>query len=694
MANEIGSSLLNAMTRTGIDVGSMSKIIAEAEVAGPRSILDRSEKRFSTELNALNYLQSNLSAFNTYVTDLTSPDLFKVRNATSSNDAIVSVSATTSAVPANYSVESVQLAQSHTMVAGRVFNSRDDMIPQGELVINGQRVVIDGTNNTLEGLQRAINAQDIGVSASVINNAGQFQLMLSSQQTGASSQFGVSGAAGDDLFDYFSADADKFDVLRDASLNPLSEGRDALMRINGVEVSSSSNTFDDVISGLTFNLNGLSTSAQSVSVSRDTQKPVDVIKDFVNVFNQLQDILKNLGSYTKLSEDEKEDPENEFKGDLAGNSILRDLRTQIRSTISGALEGATGSFNTLSSVGVSFDRFGMLELDEQTLNSVASANMDALAGLFATGGKASDPMVNFLGGSTRTQQGSFDLEITRVAQRATLASDVAVGAVNLEGMDIASRTFSVKVDDSATVDIVLGEVNYASAQDFAKALTHAINSNSSVKSVSGEVSAFIDGDGLLNLSSNRYGSGSRLELDLTQIAGSGFTDPAKNDRGVNVDGYLVMSDGVSRVNIGAYADLSDGRKVKISDFARDSSGNAAQVRGLEFEVLGGAATPSDTGAGFYGEPRGSLTFTQGFASNLFETVNGLLDANDGVIGRRINSLASNIEQLDEKREKIDLRYEKLELRYRMQFSMMQSILAEMQGTRDFLTSTFNRPNNN
>ena len=195
MANEIGSALLTSLTGSSFDIGNMSKTLAEAEVAGPRAILERNQERTNTELNGLKYLKTNLDAFNTYVTDLTSPTLFNQRQTTSSDESVVSIVSTSSAVLASYQVESKQLAQAHTLVSNTVFSSPSDAVTAGtlSLQIGGQAhsITIDTSNNTLEGLQKTINNGDYGVTASIINNGGSYQIMFSSKETGAASKVNI-----------------------------------------------------------------------------------------------------------------------------------------------------------------------------------------------------------------------------------------------------------------------------------------------------------------------------------------------------------------------------------------------------------------------------------------------------------------------------------------------------------------------
>jgi len=779
MANEIGTTLLNSLTNSTFDSGAMATVLAESDVSGSRAILERNQDKVSTELDAFKYMETNLSAFNSYLTDLSSPDLFSQKTSTSSDETVVTVSSNNEATLASYQIESKQLAQANTIVANNSYSSASDTISNGtlELAMGGQSysITVDATNNTLEGLQNVINSGDYGVNASIINNAGNFQMMFTSKETGSGGEISISGLP-------------DFDT---AGYTTTAEAQDAVMVLNGLTVTSSSNTFDEVIEGVTFNLNSASIgNPKTITVGQDSEQVSDTIKSFVEVYNQLQTILDELGKYDKsdLSEAELESEEFAFYGDLAGNSILRTVRSQIESSLSGSITELDSNYNTLGAVGISLNREGVLELNESTLNTAIETDMRALSNLFAKGGNSDDPLINVTAGNERTQTGSYDLDITQLAERATVAggavvtttdekvsgnrvldsaaaltidatasfdlkigntthnislasvagsyankddvaaaiqtqiesvdafgagfatilydasqarfevaSDVGQGTVDLtnvigmnnqafnnstyEGdalidLSAAAATFNIKIDDSETSAVSLSADRYT-LEELGKAMATAINTNSDVVAAEGNVSVSTAG-GVLNISSDRFGIFSSVELTgMTNMANAGLASDL-TDIGQNVDGTLTTASGT--LNIGAYASSEDGRQVKVSDFAV-IGGEEAEVRGLQFEVLGGVI-----GA------RGSVTYAQGFASLIEETVNNLFDGDAGLVSQRIESLNNKNDRYDEKATDIDARYEKMLFKYQVQFSVLQSIIASSEQTRDYLTATFSNSN--
>lgn len=774
MTNEVGTTLLNSLTNSTFDIGNMAKVLAEAEVAGPKNILETSREKSTTELDALKYLQTNLEAFKTYVTDLSSPDMFQERVATSGNESLVSVTSTSAAALGSYQIQANQLAQSHTLVANKGFSSPSDTISAGTLTVNvsGQvhNITVDASNNTLEGVQKVINNGDYGITASIINNGGSYQMMFTSKETGAASEISLSG-----ISDF---DTDGFTVT--------SEAQDAVMVVNGLTVTSKSNTFDEVIEGVNFQLNGVAPGQiNKVTVGQDTEKVSETITSFVDVYNQLDTILEELGSYDKsdLTEEELESPEYEYYGDLAGNSMLRSVRAQVKESLSGAIDEISGNFRSLADIGISFNREGTLDLDNTKLTEVLNTNMQEVSNLFSKGGSSDDALISVTGGTDRTQSGNYAVEVTQLAERATVAggasvttadervaadrvidstaalsiasganfdltvggntqnidlstasgtyatkndvvaqiqaqidstfgagvagvifdatqsrfeitSEVGSGAISIgassgmtnQGFNAASytgealidlaadATFNAKVDTSTASAVTISAGRYTQSE-LALTMATSINNNADVKAAGAEVSVTQSG-GVYSVTSTRFGASSNVELTgFANFANAGFSADV-TDVGQNVDGTITTASGV--LNLGAYADFEDGRKIEISNFAV-INGNEAEVRGLEFEVLGGLI-----GA------RGNITYAEGFASQLESTIDTLFESDVGLISQRIDSLNDKMGDYTEREEKIDARYEKLLMKYQLQFSTLQSLLSSAEQTRSMLSATFNQ----
>lgn len=776
MVNEVGTTLLNSLTNSTFDIGGMAKVLAEAEVAGPKSILERNQEKTNTELNALTYLQSNMNAFKSYLQDLSNPETYNNANVSSSDETAFTAELTGAAVNGSYQVETKQIAQANTQVANKVYASPSDAISTGSLNISVggnsfDPITVDASNNTLEGLQRTINNGDYGVNASVINTGSGYQLMFTSKTTGAASEMSISG-----LTDF---DSEGFTTT--------STAQDAVLSVNGLNVTNSTNTFDEVIPGLSIDVKSAQPGAiNTLGVSQDVEGVTEKVEAFVEVFNQLDTILDELGSYEKLSEDEQELEEYAFWGDLAGSSLLKQVRRDLEGSLSGAISEINSDYNSLGIVGLTINRDGEMELDRDKFDAVAELGLDKLQSIFSKGGSSEDTLINVIGGSEDTQTGDYALNITQLAERATvsgggvvdttdqqvagarvfdqdaalsvqsgaafdlngttvnftqqtyatrdamltgmqteidaamgaglyslnydasqarfeLAAEVGQGAVNLTNVSGLSAQGFTQTDYTGenlidigvgggsldfSVDSTAGSLSVAEGRytldEMAQTIRSGVNSNSEVQAAGASIAVTTDG-GVLNISSGRYGGNSQIDLsNFSGLGNIGFADGAAalNDQGQNVDGIITTDSGT--LNIGAYADAEDGRKVKVSDFAFIGS-DPAEVRGLEFEVLGGAA---GTGVNPLGEERGPIVFAQGFASRMEETISNIFEEEDGLVSMRLESLTNKNTEYDEKKEEIDTRYDKLLMKYQLQFSALQSLLSSSEQTRSMLSANF------
>ncbi len=659
MANEVGSTLLNSLTNSTFDIGNMSKVLAEADVASRRASLERKSEKVNTELSALNYLQTNLNAFQTYVTDLTSPDLFRNLNVTSSNESIVTATAQTGVASGVYQIESKQLAQTHSVVFAQTYASPQSLISDTgvfEFTVNGQTqsITLDATNGTLEGLQAQINSGDYGVNAAVINDGTGYRMMMTSKTSGAAGEitFGTANAAG------FPDGSDP------ASYVITSQAQDAIMNINGLDISNSTNSFDNVIEGMSFQLNSASPGVtNTLTVAADTSVVEETIRNFVDVYNQLGVITKELAAYdaSTLTEDQLASEEYEFYGDLAGSSILRSVRDQIKSSLTGSIAELGGSFNSLSSVGISFDRDGVLQIDETMFNSALQNNLDAVSSLFSKGATSDSGLVSFVDATDRTVTGNYQIDITQEATRAEWTFAAQAGG-----------TFDISVDGSTSVTLT-APTDTSDLNAYAVQLTQIINNAPEVQAAGGSVLAYVNAANEIVLQSSRYGVNSALNLS---IANTG--DPALAT-GQNVSGTITTATG-GTLSLGSYGDPEDGRKINISDFAVADDGDTS-MRGLSFVVNGNPGATVN------------LNFAQGFASKIEEVVNNFFEDN-GLVSQRIESLTKRNEEFDEQSKKIDERYERLELKYRIQFATLQSIMASAEQTRNQLTAQFSNNNDN
>ena len=144
-------------------------------------------------------------------------------------------------------------------------------------------ITLSSSNNTLEGIRTAINASGAGVTASIVNDGTgtPYRLVLTSDSTGTASAMTVT-YSGDDSSDtassLFGYDGSTGNMTQTV------EALDAELTINGISVTSQSNTVEDALQGVTLNLSAVG-SSQTLTISQDTDAIYDAIESFVSAYN-------------------------------------------------------------------------------------------------------------------------------------------------------------------------------------------------------------------------------------------------------------------------------------------------------------------------------------------------------------------------------------------------------------------------
>ena len=305
------------------------------------------------------------------------PDKFLVRKASSSNEDVFSVTAGANAVPARYAVEVVQTATSQKLTSG-AFTDADAVVGVGTLTIDvgAERMILDisTANNTLAGIRDAINSSNSnpGVSATIVNADSGSYLILTSDGTGASNTLTVTQAGGDGGLAALEYDPANGLVSMTESI----PAQDALIRIDGLDVMSSSNTFTGAVQGVTISvLNSSGGSTESLLVENDLSAAKTLVEDFVAAYNDMITTIDSLTAYNA---------ESEQAAPLLGDSTIRGIRDQIRREMSTAVNDIDASFATLSEVGIELQLDGKLSVNDTRLSQVLADDFVKFGQLFST----------------------------------------------------------------------------------------------------------------------------------------------------------------------------------------------------------------------------------------------------------------------------------------------------------------------
>ncbi len=358
---------------SGLDIESLVTQLVAAEGQPAIFRLDRKEANLQADLSAFGTLKGALSKFQDSVESLDDLESFQGRSVTSSDKELFTASADTTAVAGSYDIEVSQLAKAEKLRSGD-FSSETEVVGTGTLNISlgtdSFEIIVDASNKTLEGIRDAINAasDNPGITASVINVDSGTQLVLSSDKIGAANTIGIV-ATDDD-----GADGADLTRLETANLTSLQSAQDAIIFVDQQQVTRDSNSFSDVITGVTFTLNKADVGVtETLTVELDTGSVKSKVNSFVNAYNSLVDTMKTLSSY---------DEEGGASGVLLGDSVLRGVQNQIRQTMANSIAGL--EFGTLSEIGVTTNDQGKLSLDSSKFDEVIASDFEAVSQLFAS----------------------------------------------------------------------------------------------------------------------------------------------------------------------------------------------------------------------------------------------------------------------------------------------------------------------
>ncbi len=515
-------------------------------------------------------------------------------------------------------------------------------------------VVIDSTNNSLQEIVNAINKGGFGVTASIVSDgssgtdAKPNRLILTSTSTGESSTMkitlaGTNGEPPDPAL----VDLLSYDPGGVQNMNQKMAASDTKATVNGIDVTSSSNTISGAITGVT--INAIKTGNSTLAVNKDTAALTTSVNGFVKAYNDLNNQFTSLGGYNE---------ETKTGGPLLGDSTLRNLQATIRRQMTASLTGLQGtSLTSLSQIGIAFQKDGSLVLDNSKLQKAIDNNYNDIAGLFAAVGRSTDPDIKFVSSTSKTGAGDYAINITQLATKGTLQGTNVLPAETVIG---ANTTWSVTLDDteptsaSNTATISIPEGSYNPSQ-LAAALQSSINGVSAFSSKGSTVAATVGTDGKLKLESTNYGSKSNISITMT----TGTDTSAVFGTGTSVKGKDVAG------TIGEYAASGDGQTL--------TGMPGGPVEGLKLTVAG-----ETTGA------RGSFGFSQGYAYQLNTLASGYLGAG-GAITSRTKGLNDAVKGITAQRDKFAARLVEVEARYRKQYSALDTMIANLNSTQSFLT---------
>jgi flagellar hook-associated protein 2 len=382
---------------SGLDLnGLMDKL--EASERAPLAAIKARQSGYNARLSAYGTLKSLLGTLQAAADKLADASFMTGFKTTSSAATVLTTSGDSTAVAGSYSVNVARLAQSQSLVSGGVATSTADVgsaaatltIDFGAISgtlnetsgaydagasfdADGTRtavsVALEAGKTSLADVRDAINKAAGGtVTATIVHDGSNNRLVLASSATGLKSSMRVAvGGTNAELNALLGNDPAGVQALRQTVA-----AQDAALTVNGIAVTSATNTVAASIQGVTLTLAAAGSSV--VKVERDTASVEGAINDLVGAYNKLNTKLKDLSAYNA---------EKRIGGTLLGDSAVRLIQSRLRAALTEPRAGEAGDPKLLSDIGVAFQKDGSLEVKAGKLAAVLAGNPAGVATLFA-----------------------------------------------------------------------------------------------------------------------------------------------------------------------------------------------------------------------------------------------------------------------------------------------------------------------
>ncbi len=388
---------------SGLDVNSIVTQLMTLE-RRPLTLLATQQSAFRTKLSAIGQLQSVLSSFQTAANGLTSATTAPAYRTTTGDISVLSATASNAAVAGSYAIGVTQLAQSQKIVASGIastsaiigsgttttlsidFGTISDGTLSGgtysgagfttNVAKTPISVTIDSSNNTLAGIRDAINARKGGVNASIVNDGSgtPYRLVLTSTDSGGANSLRI-GVTGDATLQSLLG----YDPAGTQSLSQLQVAQNALLTVDGIAITSASNTLTDAVQGVTLNLLKANTpSTAQLGIQRDTASLATAINALVTAYNNVNTVITSATGKDAT---------------LQADSTALTIQRQLRSALSAVLS-TSGLYKSLADISVTLQKDGTLAADTAKLQARLNNNFADVSAVLTSFGASLTTLAN------------------------------------------------------------------------------------------------------------------------------------------------------------------------------------------------------------------------------------------------------------------------------------------------------------
>jgi flagellar hook-associated protein 2 len=350
----------------GFDFNSIINAEIQAE-SGPLTSLQAEQTAIQSKDSALSSVGTQISQLETTVTTLASQTAFTNLTAAAGDSTIATVSAGSGAIAGSYTLNTTNLATAQVTSSTNGYTNTTDTAATGGSI----SFTIGGTTTTpititsatsLASLASQINSQNSGVFAAVVNDGTNNKLVITSRQTGTSNGFTINNSLTNS-----SGAALTFAAGQSPTSGNTQNAVNAAFSVNGMNITSGSNTVTTAIPGVTVNL--LKAGQTTITVTPDYTTLQNTLSTLVSQYNSLQKYV-NQQSATS----------NRQSGPLANDSVARQVMADISARLMAS--NSSSQLKYLANAGVQFNADGTLSFSQSTFQAAINANPTDVQKLF------------------------------------------------------------------------------------------------------------------------------------------------------------------------------------------------------------------------------------------------------------------------------------------------------------------------
>jgi flagellar hook-associated protein 2 len=415
---------------SGMDTSSIITQLMQIE-SQPQTLLKTKLATVQTRAAAYRDINTSFAALQTAAAGLTGTNLQAGRSASVTGTNATATAGATASVGNSVSFTVDSLASAQTVLSQTAYTSATDPLgaqePKFPLTVLDANGVSKGSitlpaNGSLTDAAAAINASGLGLSATIVRlGPTNFHLQVSGSSTGLANTFTLQSST-------------ETSTTAGGAFTTTVGASDAVLTLqgsNGLQATSSTNSFSSLLTGVSVTVNAVTPvggSPTSIAVSADNTGATSKVQALVTAANN---VLSKISQYT----DSSSGSQAALKGDWSINS----LSGQILDAVTNAVGGKSAA-----TFGLAVDRYGAMTFDSGVFSAAANSNPAGIAAVF--GGANGDGSDGVPG--TADDVVATDGIGSRLMQLAARASDSTIGTLTslAKGQDSQATDIQGQID--------------------------------------------------------------------------------------------------------------------------------------------------------------------------------------------------------------------------------------------------------